>query len=116
MEVYQLIAPLIAIYYIFAIVQEIRSRRKFIISSGIWLGFWLAITFLGLAPDAVSGRMAAFFGFKSNVSAAIFVVTGFLVVISFYLSSRVVSLERQVTKLVRRMALDEKRIEDLEEP
>ena len=112
MEIYQLIAPLIAIYYIIAIVNEVRLRRKFILSSGIWLGFWLVITILGIAPDAVSSRIAQFFGFRSNVSAALFMVSGFLVVISFYLSSRVVQLERQVTQLVRKMALDEKAREE----
>jgi len=111
-EIYQLIAPLIAIYYIVTIINELRLRRKFIFSSGIWLGFWLVITVLAIAPDAVSKRIAEFFGFRSNVSAALFMVSGFLVVICFYLSSRVVQLERQVTQLVRKIALDQKEREE----
>lgn len=106
MEFYRFIAPLIAAYYIVAIVIELRKRQKFIITTGIWLGFWLVITALSIAPDVVSSRIASFFGFKSNVSAAIFMVTGFLVVICFYLSSRVVDLERQVTQLVRKIAIE----------
>ncbi|MDG2448708.1 MAG: DUF2304 domain-containing protein [Saprospiraceae bacterium] len=108
MEVYQLIAPLIAIYYIVMIVVELRNRRKFLATSGIWLFFWLIITALAIAPDAVSSRIASFVGFKSNVIAVLFMVSGFLVVISFYLSSRVVALERQVTQLVRKIAIKEK--------
>ena len=112
MEIYQLIAPLIAIYYIVMIVVQLRQRRKFVITTGIWLFFWLVITILAIAPDALSGRIAEFVGFKSNVSAALFMVSGFLVVISFYLSSRLVTLERQVTQLVRQMALKEREERD----
>ena len=90
-----------------AIVNELRYRRKFIATSGIWLGFWIIITLLSIAPDTVSSRIASAVGFKSNVSAALFMVSGFLVVISFYLSSRVVKLERQVTELVRKIALND---------
>ena len=115
MEIYQLIAPLIAIYYIIMIIVELRQRRKFVITTGIWLFFWLIITALAVAPDAVSGRIAEFVGFRSNVSAALFMVSGFLVVISFYLSSRVIALERQVTQLVRNLAIKEKLEEETKE-
>ena len=112
MEIYQLIAPLIAIYYIVTIAIELRHRRKFIITSGIWLFFWLVITALAIAPDTVAGKIAEFVGFRSTVSAALFMVSGFLVVICFYLSSRVVALERQMTQLVRKIALKEKNDND----
>jgi len=110
-----MIAPLIAIYYIVTIIKELRLRRKFILSSGIWMMFWVVITVLAIAPDAVSGKIARFFGFRSNVSAALFMVSGFLVVICFYLSSRVVQLERQLTQLVRKLALSEREKEDQED-
>lgn len=97
------------------IIVELRQRRKFVITSGIWLFFWLIITALAVAPDAVSGRIAEFVGFRSNVSAALFMVSGFLVVISFYLSSRVIALERQVTQLVRNLAIKEKLAQEKEE-
>ena len=42
-------------------------------------------------------------------------VSGFLVVISFYLSSRVIALERQVTQLVRNLAIKEKLEQEEEE-
>lgn len=106
-QLYQLVAPLIAIYYILSLIKDLKDRRKFIVSSGIWLVFWLVITFLGLAPDPVSERIASLLGFKSNVTATIFLLIGFLIILCFYLSSRVVSLERQVTQLVRNIALDE---------
>lgn len=90
------------------IIVELRQRHKFVVTSGIWLFFWLLITLLAIAPDAVAGRIARSVGFKSTVSAAIFMVSGFLVVICFYLSSRLVLLERQVTQLVRKIALKER--------
>jgi len=53
-------------------------------------------------------------GFKNNINTIIFIALGFLIVLSFYLSSKTDKLESQVTDLVRQLALDERRIKELE--
>lgn len=76
--------------------------------------FWLLITFLSITPHELSTRLANMLGFKSNINTIIFIVLGFLIVLAYYLSSKTDKLETQVTNLVRQLALDERRIKELE--
>lgn len=69
---------------------------------------------LGVVPDAFSKSLAEWLGFASNINAIIFIALAFLVILSFYLSSKLDTLERKITELVRQMALDESKIRDLE--
>lgn len=114
MEIYQFIAPGIAVYYIVRIIDQIRNRKKFIFTSVVWLAFWLLITVLSIVPHEISTKLAQVFGFKSNINTIVFIVLGFLIVLSFYLSSKSDKLEAQMTNLVRQIALDDRRIKDLE--
>lgn len=107
MEIYQLIAPSIAIYYIYRIVVNIKTGRKFVFSTILWLILWLLITVLSINPNGISVAIAKFLGIKDNTNAIIFIILAFLIVLSFYLSSRTEKLERKMTELVRQLALKE---------
>lgn len=113
MEIYQFIAPAIAVYYIVRIADNLRTNRKFLFTSFLWLAFWSLITALSITPHEFSTKLASLLGFKSNINTIIFIALGFLIVLSFYLSSRTEKLEKQVTQLVRQIALDEKIIHEL---
>ncbi len=114
MEIYQLIAPLLAIYYIYRLSVELKRRRKFLFTNFVWLGFWIIIAVLGIVPHEFSSELARLLGFASNINAIIFIALAFVVVLSFYLSSKLDSLERKLTELVRQLALDESKIRELE--
>lgn len=75
-------------------------------STLVWIGFWLTLSILAIIPDLVSFSIAESLGFKSNVNAVIFVLLGFLFLMTYYLSSMLEKLEKQITQLVRKMALD----------
>lgn len=107
MEIYQLIAPSIAIYYIYRIVINIKTGRKFVFSTVLWLILWILITVLSINPNGISVAIADFLGIKDNTNAIIFIILAFLIVLSFYLSSRTEKLERKMTELVRQLALKE---------
>jgi len=114
LEVYQLIAPAIAVYYLVRIISNVKNSKNFLFTSIMWMSFWLLITFLSITPHEVSTRLANLLGFKSNINTIIFIVLAFLIVLAYYLSSKTDKLETQVTELVRQLALDENRIKELE--
>jgi len=80
----------------------------------MWLAFWILITLLSITPHEFSTKLAEVLGFESNINTVIFIVLAFLIVLSFYLSSKTEKLEIKVTNLVRQLALDEVRIRELE--
>jgi len=114
LEVYQLIAPALSLYYIYRIVVELRHRRKFIFTNFIWLGFWSVIAVLGVVPHEFSTQLANLLGIKSNINAIIFVSLAFVIVLAFYLSAKIENMDRKITELVRQLALDENKIRELE--
>ena len=57
-------------------------------------------------PDLVSFSIAETLGFKSHINAVIFVALGFLFVMTYYQSSTIEKLEKQMTELIRKIALD----------
>ena len=114
MEIYQFIAPAIAVYYIVRVVDGLRANRKFLFTTLMWLAFWVLITVLSIIPHEFSSKLASLLGFKNNINAIIFIALAFLIVLSFYLSSKLNKLESQMTLLIRQLALDERRILDLE--
>lgn len=114
MEVYQLLAPALAAYYIYRLFVEIKVRRKFLFTNILWLVFWSIIAILGIEPHKFSVNIAAWLGFASHINAIIFIALAFLVLLSFYLSSKLDNMERKMTELVRQLALDESKIRELE--
>lgn len=114
MEIYQFIAPVLAVYYIYRLSIELKHRKKFLFTNVVWLGFWSVIAILGVVPHEFSTSIAKWLGFASNINAIIFIALAFLIILAFYLSGRVDSLERKITELVRQLALDESKIRELE--
>lgn len=114
MEIYQFIAPALALYYIYRVAVELRNRKKFLFTNFVWLGFWSLIAVLGVVPHELSTKIAGWLGFASNINAIIFIALAFVIILSYYLSSKLDNLERKITELVRQLALDESKIRELE--
>lgn len=106
LEIYQFIAPAIALYYIYRIIKNVKSGRRFVFSSLMWLAFWILITLLSIMPHDFSMGLARMLGFKDNVNTIIFIALAFLIVLSFYLSSRLERMEKDLTELVRQTAIN----------
>lgn len=106
MEIYQWLVPLVALVYMTRVILQYRRRRRLFTSTFFWIVFWVAISALAIVPNQISQGIANLLGFKSNVNAIIFVALGFLFSIVFYLSAAVERLERQMTDLIRKIALE----------
>ena len=114
-EIYQWLAPIIGVFFIYrTIVQYMRRKRTFV-ALLVWVSFWISITLMAIIPNPVSFQIAALLGFRSNVTAVIFVSIALLFLFVFYLSSTIEKLEHQMTDLVRKIAIDEKNKKDNEQ-
>ncbi len=106
LEIYQWLVPLIAIFFMYRIIAQFRANKRLLFGTVIWLLFWIVITVLAIFPDLISFSVAEALGFKSHINAIIFVALGFLFLLVFYLSSSMDRMDRQITELVRRIALE----------
>lgn len=114
-EIYQWLVPLIGAFYILRIVIQFRANKRSVTSLLVWLVFWVTIIILAIIPNPVSFKIANLLGFKSNINAVIFVALGWLFLLIFYLSSTIDRLERQMTELIRKLAIQEPEEEKIEE-
>ena len=106
-EIYQWLVPLIGVFYIGRTIYQFRKGRRSVRGMVIWMVFWLVIIILAIIPNPVSFKAAEMLGFKSNINAVIFVALGLLFLLVFYLSSTLDRMERQMTELVRKLAIKE---------
>jgi len=107
LEIYQWLVPLISVYYIYRTIVGVMQKRRSVPSSIVWIFFWTTLIVLAIVPDPFTTFLMNALGFKSNITALIFVALGLLFLFVFYLSSVIESLERQMTELVRRSAMHE---------
>lgn len=107
LEIYQWLAPLIGLYFIYRTIAQYIKKKRTILAAVVWVLFWISIITLAIIPNQVTNKIAAILGFKSNVTAIIFVAIGLLFLFIFFLSSSIEKLENQLTELVRKLAIDE---------
>ena len=112
-EIYQWLGPLVAIFFIYRIISQFRANRRLLFGTILWVSFWVVAILLSIFPHDLSIGLATSLGFRNNINAVIFVALGFLFVLAYNHSSTIESLEKQITKLVRNIALEKQEIIDL---
>ncbi len=106
-NVYQWVVPLIALFYVVRLVNQYKVKRRLIKGTIFWFIFWVSISILAIIPDKITIGLANVLGFKDNVNAIIFVAVFFQFLFLYYLSNTVERLERKVTELVRKIAIEQ---------
>ena len=106
-ELYQWLVPLLALFYIVRLVNQYKVKKRLIKGTIFWFVFWFAVSILAIIPDNISISIAKMLGIKDNVNAVIFVALGFQFLFLYYLSNTVEKLERKVTELVRKLAIEQ---------
>ncbi len=112
LEIYQWLTPIIGLFFIYRTIVQYTRRKRTLVAAIVWILFWISITMMAIIPNPVSMKIASLLGFRSNVTAVIFVSIALLFLFVFYLSSTIEKLEHQMTDLVRKIAIDEKRKND----
>jgi len=105
-EIYQWLVPLIGIFFMFRTIRGYVKGNRNTGSTIIWIIFWITAMVLAIIPNEISFKLASMLGFKSNINAVLFVATGFLFILVFYLSSTIDKLEHKLTELTRKIALE----------
>jgi len=106
LEFYQWLGPLLAVFYMIRGYILYKRRKRLIQSTLFWFVFWIFVALLSIIPNEISNKIADVLGFKDNVNAVIFVALGFLFLFVNWLTYVVEKLERQMTDLVRKLALE----------
>jgi len=115
LEIYQWLAPIIGVFFIYRTVVQYLRRKRTLVAMIVWVLFWVSITMMAIIPNPVSMKIASLLGFRSNVTAVIFVSIALLFLFVFYLSSTIEKLEHQMTDLVRKIAIEEKNKLDIQD-
>ena len=105
-EIYQWLVPLMGIFFIFRTIRGYVKGNRNTGSTIIWIIFWITAMVLAIIPNEISFKLASMLGFKSNINAVLFVATGFLFILVFYLSSTIDKLEHKLTELTRKIAIE----------
>lgn len=105
-EIYQWLVPLIAMFFMYRILVQFKNNRRLLVGTILWMAFWVIISLLAIIPDLVSFSIAETLGFESNINAVIFVALGFLFLMTYYQSSTIERLEKQMTEMIRKIALE----------
>jgi len=107
LEIYQWLAPLIALVYIIRTVRQYFQGKTSPRNAIIWITFWIGVSLLALMPDTIPNRIARTLGIRDHINAIIFLSLGVLFLMVFYLSAAVNRVENQLTELIRQLALNE---------
>lgn len=114
MNIYQWLVPLISLFFIYRLITQFKANKRLLIGTFLWVAFWVMVAFLSVFPDFVSTNLSKWFGFKDHINAVIFVALGFLFLITYHQSATIESLEKQMTELIRKMALEKQKTIDIE--
>lgn len=107
LELYQIIVPLVSIVFITSLLQRFWSAKSGWQETIVGILFWVAVIFFAFFPDVISEAIASLFGIKSNINAVIFLCLGLIFFFQFKLFFLMKQQQSALTKLTRKIALDE---------
>ena len=111
MTPYQIVAPLIALVAITYAWNLFMRRRKTLWEAALWTIFWGAIAYIAIEPNSIDYITIAT-GIHDRENAVLITFLGILFFIVFYLVMRMENLEQRHTKMVRKIALRDSRLDE----
>lgn len=99
----------VTLFCLFALNRVVIRYRTHSISGReiiIWFIFWVSVIFVVLVPSSTA-QLAKFFGIGRGVDLAMYLSLMFLFYIVFRLVVRLEKIEHQLTKIVRKIALEQ---------
>ena len=114
LSTYQIVVPLasfVAIFYAWSLAFR---QRKTIWEVNLWTLFWIGIAAIAIEPDLLS-FLTRITGIKDRENAVIVISIGIIFFIIFYMVIRLEQLEQRQTRLIRRIALDEAKLDEVAE-
>lgn len=112
LEFYQWLVPLMAVFYGYRIIRQYIEKKRLFKGTVLWLAIWVFVSILAIVPDFVSVNVSKFLGFKDHINGMIFVALGFLFLFNMYFNVTIEKLEKQMTDLVRKQALENQELRE----
>jgi len=103
---FQIIIPLVAIYFICKQYWDYTKNRSGVNESLLVVFFWVGVAFIALFPDFISDTIASVFGIKSNINALIFFALGLLFYFQLKMYKKIRKQDELLTEIARKIALD----------
>lgn len=100
------------IFFSARVIKQYRDKKRLIQSTVLWIAFWIAISILAFDPHNKSVFLANKLGFKSNINAVIFISLGFLFLFNMYFTAIVEKMEKQLTEIVRKLAIENQELRE----
>lgn len=100
------------IFFSARVIKQYRGKKRLIQSTVLWIAFWIAISILAFDPHNKSVFLANKLGFKSNINAVIFISLGFLFLFNMYFTAIVEKMEKQLTEIVRKLAIENQELRE----
>lgn len=101
---------LAAIFFLIASLKvwnKYRDKTLRPVEAALWILLWLAIAVIFWQPE-IASRLAVFFGIGRGADLVVYLAIVAIVYILFRVFVRVDKMDRQITKLVRELALHDK--------
>jgi len=109
MSIYQFLVPLLAIVMMMVGVSRYQRREKTLREIVLWTLFWLSLSLISIFPRYVIKFLEHVTGIKSGINALLFFSLVVLLYTVLRLSMRIERIEQDITKIVRKQALEEYR-------
>jgi len=109
--VIQVILTLLVVFIIWRVVDKFQRHEIVRGELVSWFVFWLAVIFLVWWPD-FSQRVAEFVGVGRGVDLVVYLALFLVFYLIFRIFVRLERIEKNITKIVRKVALDEAENED----
>lgn len=104
MEILQVIIILVGLYGIKKVIENNKFNKK---KKIIWFSIWGGIVLAGFTPELTS-KVANIFGVTRGSDIILYLGILFLFYLVFLLFTKIDELNIQITKIVRKIALNEK--------
>lgn len=111
---YQIIVPLVSALLIFYAWSLFLRQKKTLWEVCLWTFFWGAFAVIAIEPGVLS-YITLVTGIKSQANAVAVISIGLLFFLVFYLIIRLEEMEQRMTRLVRKISLQEASLDQQEE-
>lgn len=106
LETYQIIVPVISIAGIILTINQYRKGNNTLFETLLWSALWTFIMLVALFPNKITIFLSKTIGIKDHINAIIFIGLAISFFINFRLFNAIKSMNRQLTELSRKMAIE----------
>lgn len=107
--IYQILTPALSVVMIGRVISLYRREKRTIREVVVQLFFWFMISFVAILPDFFVGKVEFLTGLKSGVTGILFLSNIILGILVLYLLHENQKRTEDITKIVRELALKEKK-------